>query len=184
RMSYERLATWYEERTLAGERLYLSCFDERIRTRTHGPLAEEERCQMGRRQFSIAPSGRLYPCIQFVREDDDPTYALGDVLQGFDSDRRRAVSGCADGEKAECGGCALRARCSSWCACINFLSTGRIDQASPVLCEHERLLMPIADGVANRLWKQRDPLFLHKHYNPAFPVLEYAERLTLREVSR
>ncbi len=179
--AYERLAAWYEERTLAGDRFYLSCFDERIRTHARGPIGGDERCEMGRRQFSIAPSGRLYPCIQFVREDDDPTFALGDVARGFDADRRGAVAGCAEADKAECGGCALKSRCSNWCACVNYLSTGRIDTASPVLCEHERLLMPIADRVANRLWKRRDPLFLHKHYNPAFPVLSYAERLALKE---
>ena len=44
----------------------LRFFDERIRTRTFKPLSAHERCHIGDRQFSIAPDGALYPCIQFV----------------------------------------------------------------------------------------------------------------------
>jgi uncharacterized protein len=58
---------------------------------------------------------------------------------------------------------------------MNYQGTGRLDTASPLVCEHDRLLTPIADRVANQLWKQRHPLFLHKHYNPAFPVLSHLE---------
>lgn len=181
RDAYTRLADWYVEQTLAGKKFYLSCFDERIRTRTRGPLDKSERCSIGFRQFSIAPSGRLYPCVQFVREDRDDGFAIGDVERGFDADRRTALSCGSEAPKAECDGCALLPRCSSWCACVNWQSTGRIDRASPLVCEHERLLMPIADDAANRLWRRRHAGFLHKHYNPAFPVLSFAERLVIRE---
>src|SRR6185503_1024497 len=99
------------------------------------------------RQFSIAPSGRLYPCVQFVQEDQNHEFVIGDVFTGFDAQRQNAVSCCAEHEKPECGGCALIDRCSSWCACINWQSTGSLDRASPLVCEHERLLMPIADDV-------------------------------------
>ncbi|HVX16140.1 MAG TPA: radical SAM protein [Pirellulales bacterium] len=174
--AYKRLAGWYFDRTLSGEKLYLSCFDDRIHSRTRGPLERSERCHIGHRQFSIAPSGRLYPCVQFVREDEDLSLALGDVFAGFDSQRRATLAACSEQPKPECGGCALADRCSSWCACVNWQSTGRVDRASPLLCEHERLLMPIADRLANRLWKRRNTIFLHKHYNPAYPALSFAER--------
>jgi uncharacterized protein len=35
--------------------------------------------------------------------------------------------------------------------------------------------MPIADRVAERLYKKRNPLFLHKHYNAAYPALSLLE---------
>ena len=179
--AYERLAEWYLRMTVDGRKFYLSCFDEKIRTRTRGPLDRSERCSLGYRQFSIAPSGRLYPCVQFVREDAGDEYAIGDVRSGFDETRRGRVFGCAEEDKPECGGCALLPRCASWCACVNWQSTGRIDRASPLVCEHDRILMPIADGVANRLWKRRNPLFIHKHYNTAFPVLNFMEDVIVRE---
>ncbi len=179
--AYRRLADWYVARTTAGEKFYLSCFDERIRSRTKGPLGKDERCEIGARQFSIAPSGRLYPCVQFVGEDRDHGFAIGDLEHGFDQARRRALGCGSEAEKEECTGCALQPRCASWCACINLQTSGRIDRVGALVCEHERLLLPIADEAANRLWQKRDPHFLHKHYNPAWPVLDFAERVVLRE---
>jgi uncharacterized protein len=173
--SLQRLADWYVAATSQGRRFYLSCFDERIRTHTQGPVAASERCQIGTRQFSIAPSGRLYPCVQFVHEDRDGGFAIGDVWSGFDASRQAALGAGAESDKPECGGCALMSRCSSWCACVNFQSTGRIDRPSPVLCEYERMLIPIADRIGKRLVRSRNSLFLHKHYNPAYPVLSHLE---------
>lgn len=181
RRSYERLADWYVAETLRGRKFYLSAFDEKIRTRTRGPLDRAERCALGWRQFSISPSGRLYPCVQFVKEDDDDRFVIGDVFTGFREDHRRALSECSEGPKPECSGCVLQDRCSSWCACVNWTSTGRIDRASPVVCAHDQMLIEIADRAANRLWKRRDPLFLHKHYNPAFPVLAFVEDVVVKE---
>lgn len=183
RQAYERLAEWYVQQTLAGEKFYLSCFDERIRTWTKGPLERCERCSIGQRQFSVAPSGRLYPCVQFVREDRDDSLAIGDIHRGFDESRRAAVFRKSEAQKTECQGCALLPRCSNWCACVNWQTTGRLDRVSPVLCEHERILMPIADRAANQLWGRRNPEFLHKQYNPAFPVLSFVERLVIKEKS-
>ncbi len=182
RKAYRRLGDWYIDRTLAGHKFYLSCFDERIRTRTRGPLERSERCSIGLRQFSIAPSGRIYPCVQFVREDDDDEFVIGDVVNGFSERRRHAVNRSSEGERAECSGCVLIERCSSWCACVNWQSTGSLDRASPMVCEHDRMLMPIADRVANSLWKRRSSLFIHKQYNPAFPVLDFLEDVVVREL--
>lgn len=179
--AYRRLGDWYFERTRAGEKFYLSCFDERIRTRTQGPVGRHERCDIGCRQFSIAPSGRLYPCVQFVHEDRDGGFLIGDVYRGFDEERRRALGAASTAPRVECDGCALQPRCSSWCACVNWQSAGALDRPSALVCEHERLLIEIADQTANRLWDRRDPVFLHKQYNPAWPVLDFAERVWVRE---
>ena len=58
---------------------------------------------------------------------------------------------------------------------------GGLGEASPVVCQHERILLPVADRVGNRLWARRDSNFLHKHYNPAFPVLSFAEQIVMQE---
>ena len=179
--AYRRLADWYVEKTVAGETFYLSAFDERIRSHATGPAAADERCQLGIRQFSIAPSGRLYPCVQFVHEDDDHRFAIGDLERGFDESNRQGLGRQSETSKPECGGCAIQPRCSSWCACVNFQSTGRIDRASPVVCEHERILMPIADETAQRLWRRRDSKFIHKHYNPAWTVFSFFEKMVIEE---
>lgn len=182
--AYERLGAWYESQTLRGMRFYVSCFDEKIRSRTRGPLEKSERCVLGFRQFSIAPSGRLYPCVQFVKEDDNAEWCIGDISRGFDAAKRAARFDASEaGEREECTDCALQVRCASWCACVNWAAHGRIDEPAPLVCEHERLLMPIADRVANRLFRRRSPDFLHKHYNPAFPVLSFIESALVPEAS-
>ncbi len=120
--------------------------------------------------------------MQFVREDQDDRFVIGNVFDGFDDPKRDEITDCSEQDKPECGGCAITSRCSSWCACINWQSTGNLNQASPLVCEHERILMPIADRVANRLWRRRDSMFLHKQYNPAFPVLSFAEDILVRQI--
>lgn len=52
---------------------------------------------------------------------------------------------------------------------------GSINEVSPVLCRYEQMLIPIADRIARKLYKRRDPVFLHKHYNAAYPVLSLLE---------
>ncbi|MFH1377634.1 MAG: hypothetical protein ABIH86_02660 [Planctomycetota bacterium] len=39
------------------------------------------------------------------------------------------------------------------------------------LCAHERMLIPIVDQLGKRLYKDRVPMFIQKHYNAAYPVL-------------
>jgi uncharacterized protein len=173
--SYQKLGRWYEEKMKAGDRFYLSFFDERIQTRTHKPIAKSERCHIGQRQFSIAPNGELYPCIQFVTTEGIPEYLIGHIKTGFDESCTSYITNCSEKPKAECTGCALESRCSKWCSCVNYMSTGRIDQASPIVCYNERILMGIVDKTADRLWKSRNNLFVHKHYNSDYPVISHIE---------
>lgn len=175
---YRQLARWYEAKMLQNARFYLSCFEERIRSHTQGPVSSQDRCNLGFRQFSIAPDGALYPCIQFVTTEGVPEFMIGHVLHGgFDESCRQHLNGCSEAPKPECSGCALQDRCASWCACINYASTGTITKASPVVCHHERHLLPIVDAMANRLWRKRNQMFLHKHYNPAYPLIDFLEHI-------
>ena len=173
--SYKQLAKWYEGKMLAEERFYLSFFDERIRTRTYKPLAAHERCHVAGKHFSIAPDGALYPCIQFVTTEGRPEFIIGHVNEGFDNACKQHIHQASEKEKPECNGCTLEARCSKWCSCINFASTGTIDQASPIACYNERILMEIVDKTADRLWKKRSNMFVHKHYNPDYPIIAHLE---------
>lgn len=175
RKSYLKLAKWYETKMMAQERFYLSAFDERVQSRTMNPLLPNERCLIGYRQFSIAPDGELYPCITFVTTEKIPEFMIGHVKEGFNESCRNYISRSSEKEKKECTGCAIKDRCSSWCACVNYMSTGSIEQASPIVCHHEKILLPIVDKVANKLWKKRSRMFVHKHYNPIYPIISHIE---------
>ena len=36
-------------------------------------------------------------------------------------------------------------------------------------------MLPVADRVARTLYRERQPIFLHKHYNEAYPFLSLIE---------
>jgi len=71
-------------------------------------------------------------------------------------------------------GC-IRARCNHYCACLNRQATGSIDKISPMLCAHERIVLPIADRLAERLYKKGSALFIQKQYNEFYPLASLAE---------
>jgi len=172
---YKLLAKWYEQETLREEKFYFSPFEVKIASHVYPGSCKKERCELGKRQISVAPNGRLYPCVQFVGDGTDDEYCIGDVFAGVDEAARRRLYEVNAEEKPECAACAVRERCNHYCGCLNRQTTGRIDQVSPVLCAHERIVLPIVDQLAARLFKQRNAMFIQKHYNDLFPLLSLVE---------
>lgn len=172
RRQYRKLATWYEAAMQVEEKFYFSPFEVKIASHIFSNTCRQERCELGKRQISVAPDGKLYPCVQFV---GDSNYSIGDVHSGIDEHAREGLYQLNAEEKTECADCAIRTRCNHYCGCLNRQSTGQIDRVSPVLCAHERIVMPIADKLAARLFKQRNAMFIQKHYNDLFPLISLVE---------
>lgn len=172
RRQYKKLAAFYKEKTLKEEKFYLSPFEVKLSSHIHGDTYCSERCELGKKQISVAPDGTLYPCVQFV---GDSKYLIGDVWNGIDEDKRSELYRLNEEEKKECAGCAVEGRCNHHCACLNKQSTGSFTTASPVLCAHERMLLPIVDALAEDLYKKRSAIFIQKQYNDMFPLLSFIE---------
>jgi uncharacterized protein len=172
---YERLADLYLEWTRAGRKFYLSPFEVKISSHIQGDQVCKEHCELGMRQISVDPQGFLFPCVQFTAAGPESRWCIGDVQTGIDEARRSALREESQAEKAVCRGCAIQRRCHNTCGCLNWQTTGSVNRISPVLCRYEQMLLPIADGVAATLYGERNPLFLQKHYNPAYPVLSFLE---------
>ena len=158
---YRRLAQWYTTVTLAGTEVEFSPFDGKIANRVTGDNCPRERCDLGMREVSIAPDGGIYPCLQFV---NDAAFRIGHVTTGIDFPRRARLLAQADAAPAACSACSLQPRCDNFCGCLNKQSTGRVTDVSPILCAHERTLLPIADQLAADLYQQRAPVFMRKFY--------------------
>lgn len=171
---YLKLAMWHEENYRKERKFYFSPFDKRIAS--HIFPSRSNSCRLGKRQISVGPDGRLFPCVQFVGHDE---YVIGTAGSGVDEVRREELFCLNERDKPECAGCALERRCHNKCGCLNFQTTGSLEHVPAVLCEYERMLIPIADRLAERLFKVRNPMFLQRHYNPAFPVLSFLEDLNL-----
>ena len=113
--------------------------------------------------------------MQFATAGPESRWCIGDVISGIDEAKRARLRDESQDEKEPCRGCAIRRRCHNTCGCLNWQTTGSVARVSPVLCRHEQMLMPIADRVGETLYRERNPLFLNKHYNPAYPVLSFLE---------
>lgn len=169
---YKKLAAFYKEKTLLEEKFYLSPFEVKISSRLLGENYCTERCELGKKQLSVGPDGNIYPCVQFVGE---PQFSIGDVWSGIDEEKRQNLYRLNEEEKDECAGCVIQNRCNHHCACLNKQATGDFRKASPVLCAHERILLPIADALAEELYRKRSAIFIQKQYNDMFPLLSYIE---------
>jgi uncharacterized protein len=160
---YNMIAEDYIRRLKEGQRVSFMTFDQKIRAHVFkGPFC----CGAGIKTISIAPSGRIYPCVQFVRDDvgSEQVHSLGDIRRGFDPARRAGFITASTRVPNGCEGCAYLGRCTNRCACINYQTTGDPFTPSYVVCQHERLLIPIADRIGATLWRQRNLLFIYRMY--------------------
>jgi len=175
---YRLMAELYLELTRQERKFYLSPFDIKIATHIRGADARGLLCKLGLRQVSVAPDGTLFPCVQFVPHGDgkrDRALAMGDVWRGANRDAQARCFEQTEQDAAECGGCSLKDRCNRHCGCLNLQTEGDLSSPAPILCEHERMVTPISDQIAETLWREQSALFVQKHYNPAFSMLSLIE---------
>lgn len=169
---YEALGDFY--RSLLKERRYthLEPFDSRIPQRTRP--GEMRRCAPGVRQLTVAPDGTLYGCVEYAYRRLRP---LGTVCTWLDPQRVRELCGERSPRPPECRECALITRCNNNCACINLRATGRPDVPPASLCLTEQETIRAVDRLAAKLYRQRLPEFLMRHYSSAYPLLFHIEKL-------
>ncbi len=165
----------YVDWTLAEEKFYFSPFEVKMRSYIDGDGYCEQRCQLGLRQLSVDTDGKLYPCVQFVGEEQ---YCVGDVFSGIDEKRRRGLYTKCEETKGACEGCAIQKRCNHHCGCLNKQATGDINGISPVLCAHERAALAAADKTAETLFEKGSSIFLQKQYNELYPLISLIEDRT------
>ncbi len=175
---YKRLGQLYIDWTREGRKFYLSPLEMKLSSHIKGDAYQADRCELGQRQLSVAPDGGLYPCVQFSSAGPGSEWYIGSVQTGIDEQARARIRTRSLVEKDPCFRCAIRKRCNHTCGCINRQATGSVDGISPVLCRSEQMLMAVADQVGETLFRERNDLFLNKHYNDAYPVLSALEDLS------
>ncbi len=93
-------------------------------------------CGSGTEYLAVTPWGDLYPCHQFVGEDD---FKLGNVFDGIEKQEICAsFRKCNVYTKEKCKDCFARFYCSGGCAANSFKFHGTIDDAYDLSCEMER----------------------------------------------
>lgn len=172
-LSYRELATFYIEKARSGEHFHFGLFDDKLKTHAASPYKLGQTCDFGAKKISIAPDGRIFPCVQFVSDRADAeNYCIGHVETGLTS-RRDELIRLNRNERTQCAGCALVGRCSNYCGCLNWQTTGKVTEVPGILCAHEKMLIPIADEIGNELWDERNRNFLKKHYKNYSDLFPY-----------
>ncbi|MBI5502527.1 MAG: radical SAM protein [Deltaproteobacteria bacterium] len=183
--AYESAARLWSDAHRDGRPFWLSFVDDKIAAAVKGGYTAAERCDLGRRNLVVAPSGRLYPCDRLVGEDRNvraetqrgreeatgmtaagtaggSAFVIGDVASGPDPERIAALVARTCGMPAECLECAIAPRCRNRCACANLALTGDVAVPSETLCFHEQLAVRVADAAAETLAAEGNESFLRR----------------------
>ena len=162
--AYERVAERYVHGYREGRPFWISILDPKIAAYIKGGYGEADRCDLGRRNLVVAPSGNLYPCDRMVADDSDPTRVIGHVDTGPNAAAVSRFAGPRIDLPVDCLGCGVRSRCRNFCACANLAMTGDASVPAPLLCFHEQLCVRTADDAAEVLFAEENELFVRRHY--------------------
>ena len=93
-------------------------------------------CGSGTEYLAVTPWGDLYPCHQFVGEEN---FLLGNVDEGITRPEIcQEFKGCTVSAKEECKKCFARFYCSGGCAANSYNFKGNINDVYEIGCELQR----------------------------------------------
>ncbi len=129
---YDKLALDLLDRAKRGEPVNFFHFMIDL---TGGPCVAKRLsgCGSGTEYLAVTPWGDLYPCHQFVGNED---FLMGNVYDGVSrSDIRDEFKGCNVYAKEKCRKCFARFYCSGGCAANSYNFHGNINDAYDLGCE-------------------------------------------------
>jgi len=132
---YEKLAESLLERERAGEGVHFFHFEMDL---TAGPCLAKRvtGCGAGSEYLAVTPSGQLYPCHQFV---GDENFRIGDLDTGIIKHEMIAdFSKCHVFTKPECAVCWAKYYCSGGCMANAFHTHGDISTPDKISCELQK----------------------------------------------
>ena len=173
---YKRLSKIYESHISGEDKFYFSPFEMKLASHIRRNNFECYQCHLAKKQISVAFDGLIYPCVQFVKNGiSNREYAIGSVEEGIDEEIQNQLYQESKTQAQSCLNCDYNPRCNNKCSCLSWQLTGKINQVSPVVCETERILIPIVDKLGEKLFKKASPMFIQKHYNAIYPILSMIE---------
>ena len=165
---YSKVAELYAEKIMNEENIDIAMIDEKIKSYVNKGFNCNKECKLGIKTINVGTDGNFYPCVQFV---DDENFIIGNCKDGINFYARQNLIKSAYKENEICKKCAINKRCKHTCACKNYILTKDINELSPVVCETEKIIIDVADKMAEKLYKHDSKLFIQKYYNKDFDYL-------------
>lgn len=132
---YDKLAKYMIERKKQGKAFNFFHF---MLDLSGGPCVAKRLsgCGSGTEYLAVTPWGDLYPCHQFVGEEE---YLMGNVFEGVKATELREEFKCSNVySKSKCTDCFAKFYCSGGCAANSFKFHGDINDAYDIGCELQR----------------------------------------------
>lgn len=109
-------------------------------------------CGVGTEYLAVTPTGDIYPCHQFVGDDD---FKMGDVYQGIQDQKiTQFFSNNNIYTRDKCRDCFAKMYCAGGCAANNYHANGDINKVYEFGCELHRkriecaIMMKVAEAVS------------------------------------
>lgn len=100
-------------------------------------------CGCGNEYVAITPDGDIYPCHQFIGQDD--RWKMGNVYDGtFDLETKKMFSRNSVNHKEDCRECWAKFYCSGGCSANNQQYCGDISKPVELSCELEKKRLEVA----------------------------------------
>ena len=166
---FEKISKKYIDSMRNENEFHILGIDEKIRSYIDDDIDCNNDCSVGMKGANVGTDGNIYPCMQFMYNND---YIIGTCDNGIDKRKQFEVYKMLKEEMKDCKECAYRRRCNHTCSCINKAYTNNPKQTSPFICELERLMINIADNIAETLYAEKNPVFIQKFYNMYYNNIE------------
>lgn len=141
--SYDRLGEDLLARKMKGEEFSFFHFNVALE---QGPCLPKRisGCGAGHEYVAISPEGDLYPCHQFVGQEEFKMGSLWDEQPGLNPQLVQAFRNAHIYKKASCRDCWARFSCSGGCHAANHAFSGKLDEVYTLGCEFQRKRLEVA----------------------------------------
>lgn len=126
-------------------------------------------CGSGTEYMAVTPWGDLYPCHQFVGEDE---YCLGNIWDGVkNTEKQEEFRSCNAYARPDCNDCWAKLYCSGGCAANAFHATGSVTGIYEYGCELFRkrmecaIMIQVAHNAHPELYKKADEAEVNSNSN-------------------
>lgn len=169
RKQYSEIAEIYSNKILQECDIEIPLIDNKIKTYIMDGYNCNKECDLGIKTINVGTDGNFYPCMRLINNKD---FIIGNCKNGIDRKLRENLIKRSKKENEICTKCAIRKRCKHTCACRNYSLTNDINELAPIICETERIIIEVADKMAEKLYEKNSKMFIQKYYNKDYNILK------------